>query len=173
MRKVLIYFISVLSMILILTMSLYAAADVTIKLETNDGSSGLQVQDSLGVIVSTITSTGDAYFKKNVGIGTTNPGAALHLNKPWAGTSIILKMLNPSMPDAGALRYHLGKEAANYNCAEISYTHQADGSGNNYISLGLYGKSIAHFVGTGRVGIGETAPESAMEITSASPIITL
>ncbi|MFH1715013.1 MAG: tail fiber domain-containing protein, partial [Elusimicrobiota bacterium] len=39
--------------------------------------------------------------------------------------------------------------------------------------VGLYGKSIASFVGTGRVGIGETAPESAMEITSASPIITL
>ncbi|MFH1715088.1 MAG: tail fiber domain-containing protein, partial [Elusimicrobiota bacterium] len=77
------------------------------------------------------------------------------------------------MADGDAVRYDLGQSQTTYNCVENSFVMVSSGATSNYYQVGLFGKSIASFVGTGRVGIGETAPESAMEITSASPIITL
>ena len=63
----------------LLSTYLYAAADVTIELETNNGSSGMQIKDSGGVVVSTISSIGEAYFKTSLGIGTTQPGEEMEV----------------------------------------------------------------------------------------------
>ncbi|MFH1715572.1 MAG: hypothetical protein ABH857_05225 [Elusimicrobiota bacterium] len=46
----------------ILNTYLYSASDVTIKLETNDGSSAMFINDSNDITVSSITSDGQAYY---------------------------------------------------------------------------------------------------------------
>ncbi|MFH1714762.1 MAG: hypothetical protein ABH857_01020 [Elusimicrobiota bacterium] len=53
--------------------NLYAGSDARIKLSTSDASSGFWIQNSAGVVVSTVASNGRVYFKGNVGIGAS-PG---------------------------------------------------------------------------------------------------
>ncbi|MFH1714990.1 MAG: hypothetical protein ABH857_02205 [Elusimicrobiota bacterium] len=143
---------------------LYAAADVTIKLETNDGSSGISIQDSSEVVVSTISSNGDAYFAGYLGVGTSIPSSPLYIYKNVIDGGKLLKMFDSVMSVTDAVRFQFGKEETNYNAVENTFSYVGDNSTSNYYTIGLYGKSIAHFVGTGRMGIGTTQPAEEIEV---------
>jgi len=55
------------------------AADKIVELDSDDGSSKWEVQSKQKKGIAHIDSTGDAYFKGNVGISTTTPSAALDI----------------------------------------------------------------------------------------------
>lgn len=50
-----------------------------IQITTNDGTSGFEVQNSIGATSFLADSDGDGYFAKRLGIGTENPEAALEV----------------------------------------------------------------------------------------------
>ncbi|MFH1714764.1 MAG: hypothetical protein ABH857_01030, partial [Elusimicrobiota bacterium] len=64
-----------------------AAGDVIIDLDTSDGSSQLAIENSSGVIISSFSSRGDAYFKGKVGIGAKSTNTNLTINGNMALSS--------------------------------------------------------------------------------------
>ncbi|MFH1714846.1 MAG: hypothetical protein ABH857_01455, partial [Elusimicrobiota bacterium] len=76
------------TIILIMTASFtLAAGDVIIDLDTSDGSSQLAIENNSGVIISSFSSRGDAYFKGKVGIGTKSTNTNLTINGNMALSS--------------------------------------------------------------------------------------
>ena len=79
--------------VILLAGLLYAKTDVTMQLSTSDGSSVVSFKNSNGIVVSSVTSTGEVFVNTfsvrastfvvkngNVGIGTANPSKKLDIN---------------------------------------------------------------------------------------------
>uniref|UniRef100_A0A6M3LW88 Putative tail protein n=1 Tax=viral metagenome TaxID=1070528 RepID=A0A6M3LW88_9ZZZZ len=140
---------------------------------TSSATERMRITAEGNIGIGTTTPTEKLHINGNVKIDGTSPNTSLTINTNLSTGGKLIAALDPIMADGNAVRYNLGQSQTTYNCVENSFVMVSSGATSNYYQVGLFGKSIASFVGTGRVGIGETAPESAMEITSASPIITL
>lgn len=87
-----------------------------------------------------------------IGINEATPLYTLHVNTGTdfemakfqseasfsTGNKNTFQILNPNMT-GGTTGVVLGKVGSNYNAAKIIYSHSGDGSGSNYLGLGLWG----------------------------------
>ncbi|MFH1714763.1 MAG: hypothetical protein ABH857_01025 [Elusimicrobiota bacterium] len=98
---------------------LYSASEVTVRLASDSAENGLWIENSNGVKITTITSTGNAYFPGNVGIGTHIAVSTLTVNGDIfvTGGGIILTdntIFNSTAPYSTSYRLNsLGNGIAN------------------------------------------------------------
>ena len=72
---------------------------------------------------------------------------------------------SPNMGADNRVVVRLGKSGSSYNAGYVAYHHKADGSTNNFISLGLWSQDeVLNVVGSGNVGFGTTAPAYKVDI---------
>ena len=142
------------SLVLLLTTSYFPlpalfADDAEVKLNSNDGSTNFVIQDNTGIIVSSVTSAGNAYFKGNVGIGTASPSSKLHLfGAVGSGEDGCLTLETDAAANA---KWMLAPNYSTTNSFQILY--MADVSNPR-----LFIKS------GGNVGIGTTNPSAKLEV---------
>ncbi|MFH1714568.1 MAG: hypothetical protein ABH857_00010, partial [Elusimicrobiota bacterium] len=120
----------------LLITNLFAAADVTVKLETSDGSSAVYFNDSSDVTVSSITSDGNAFYMGKMGINTSVGASTLTVNGIIESISGGIKLPDASVIDGAE---DLGK--------------WTEGAGN------------VIYYNTANVGIGTTNPLQKLEVT--------
>ena len=143
------------SLVLLLTTSYFPlpalfADDAEVKLNSNDGSTNFVIQDNTGIIVSSVTSAGNAYFKGNVGIGTASPSSKLHLfGAVGSGEDGCLTLETDAAANA---KWMLAPNYSTTNSFQIVY--MADVSNPR-----LFIKS------DGNVGIGTTNPGAKLHIS--------
>jgi hypothetical protein len=139
-----------------------------------------------------VNTTG-VYNNSRVGIGTATPLRPLHV--VTGATSIahvygeaavlngslsimhgindgfrFMSALDNSMTASTSRYMSFGKTIGANNQAELSYTHVADYSANNYLGLGLYGGTYVSVTGAGNIGIGTMAPVSKLSVAGGSTI---
>ncbi len=110
----------------------------------------------------------------SVGINTTGPNALFHIYDAAASSpSIPFMALSPNLPANGAQFLYFGKANSNNNTAQIGWFNIADGSALNYAVLQIYGKAniMTWQASSGNVGIGTTAPVTALDINGISRAI--
>ena len=121
----------------------------------------------------------DPGTSKNVGINTNTPAYRLDV----AGTTKVTQLLVGDSTDNASNRIIsalnsaittgntrnficLGKASSSNNQAEISFNWVADGSGTNYLSLGMHSSSnTLNITGNGFVGIGVTNPSYKLDVS--------
>jgi len=105
----------------------------------------------------------------NVGIGTANPGASLHIYDPTSSSSSAPLMLFAPNLSAGGIQYmYFGTANSANNSAQIGWANVGAGSASNYAFLQIYGKSniMTWQASTGNVGIGITNPTSVLTVNN-------
>ncbi|MGI0134421.1 MAG: hypothetical protein ACREBW_05635, partial [Candidatus Micrarchaeaceae archaeon] len=120
----------------------------------------------------------------SVGIGTSSPGSAVlaiqgstndtiaintSFNNGGTAGSFIrpLELLDNSMVATQNLVYHMGHDLSNYDTGYFGFNYQGLNSTSNFVTLGLYGNdNILNIQGTGRVGIGTTAPTTQLQVAA-------
>jgi hypothetical protein len=147
----------------------------------NTGPAGptLGIYDSLGLTSSGGLLAGDAggrtlYNLGNVGIGTTNPYRSLIVNNTnITAADGIAAFLTPNLTNGNRVTLMVGKEESANNAAYIGYTPNATGN-QSLLNLGFFGTAdLVNIRADGSVGIGTTAPESALHIYKNDPGIRL
>ena len=100
----------------------------------------------------------------NVGIGTTTPGAKLHV----AGTA---RFSNGGSNDRGVTITPSWTSETDNGTLFTAYGVAGESSSNGTFRFDNLGGNLVTIDSTGNVGIGTTAPETLLEISSASPIL--
>lgn len=111
----------------------------------------------------------------NVGIGTTNPGAILHVHDSLTtATSIPLMLFSPNLSTGGAQYMYFGTANSANNSAQIGWTNVGAGSASNYAFLQIYGKAniMTWQASTGNVGIGTTNPTASLHVVTSTTATT-
>ena len=143
-----------------------------------DSTTALQLQNVAGTSILNVDTT-----NSRVGIGTSAPGAMLGIvGNPADTTTPVLRVTNddsrsymnsfellaPNIAAGQQLYSAMGKSASTNNRAAITYNHVADGSASNYMAFGIFyggtGTGIS-IIPTGFVGINDTAPTEALDVT--------
>jgi hypothetical protein len=100
----------------------------------------------------------------NVGIGTTNPGAPLHVSTTATGDNSPILNFAPSLTSGSAVYYLVGRSASNNDSGFIGYVHSTT-QANRLMAIGHYGSGPALVVTNGgNVGIGMTNPSVALDV---------
>ena len=144
------------------------------KLWLSEGTSGN------GLTNVQLNSNGVSYLKGgSVGIGTTAPGARLHLygtgvaNTPTlaidnttAGTYIhSVESFSPNMTSGQTNLIVVGRAGSTKNSGYIGYKYSSAGSDDNLLSLGHWGSNhLVNIKGDGNVGIGNVLPECLLDL---------
>ena len=104
-----------------------------------------------------------------VGVGTTSPDAALHVQTTGSGATGGTVILNPNL-NSSSVGLFLGKAVGAGTCMFMNYTHSGtDDSVDNTANFGIFSKSTnLTLKGNGNVGIGTTNPANTMHIYKAS-----
>jgi hypothetical protein len=111
----------------------------------------------------------------NVGIGTTNPGAILHVSDSLTtATSIPLMLFSPNLSAGGFQYLYFGTANSANNSAQIGWANVGAGSASNYAFLQIFGKAniMTWQASTGNVGIGLTNPSANLHIHNSSSTFT-
>ena len=167
-----------------------SSGDATINLKASGQANGLQLSQLTADGGSSISATNNNYLKfstnatermridssGNVGIGTTSPGARLHVYKGSSGgtinsstddlviesnTTAGINILTNSGNGANGVIY-FGDENDN-NAGRIIYVHST-----NQFSFGTNGAERMILDSSGNVGIGTTSPTGQLQIYNAS-----
>lgn len=73
-----------------------------------------------------------------------------------------ISALDSSMTTSDSRYFVLGKAGSIYNQAELSYTHDTDGSTNNKFNLGFFSKNVMTLLASGNIGIGTITPSATL-----------
>jgi len=117
-----------------------------------------------------------------VGVGTTDPSDTLHVDGTLRTTAVTgnrigdgtdttkaLSILDSSMTAGATNVVSLGRNAANNNQAELTFHLAQTGSTSNRLQIGLYNSNdTLNILGSGRVGIGTTAPASPLHVNTGT-----
>jgi hypothetical protein len=108
-----------------------------------------------------ITNTG------NVGIGTNNPSAILHvLDTSASSSSAPFMTLSPNLYAGGSQYLYFGTANSPNNSAQLGWCNVGAGSTSNYAFLQINGKAniMTWQASSGNVGIGKTNPTFALDV---------
>jgi hypothetical protein len=141
-------------------------------LATSVNIGGVAFDGSADITPTTFTAatfSGDVAFDTNtlfvdstnnrVGVGTTSPDAALHVQTTGSGAIGGTVILNPNL-NSSSVGLFLGKAVGAGTCMFMNYTHSGtDDSVDNTANFGIFSKSTnLTLKGNGNVGIGTTNP---------------
>ena len=166
--------------------SLNRGVDSAMIRSTSQAVDGLLGWDDAGRL-EFLTSTGPGALTRmvisesgNVGINTTSPAYTLDVtgiarinttrgvligSSTDIDTGRLISALDSEMAGNNAERYiTFGRAASTNNQSELSFCNVTSGSSSNYLGLGLYGSRTMVINGAGNVGIGTTAPGSALHV---------
>jgi Chaperone of endosialidase len=107
-----------------------------------------------------------------VGIGTTNPGAALQVGPGSVYQNAPTQITKAAFMDTGTgtqqVSLFLGTESTNFNGAFMAWNNVAYGSTTNYLSLAHYGTSnpTLSVTAQARVGIGISNPGVQLDLST-------
>ena len=162
-----------------------------------NGTDVYRLTGNVGIGTSTpqskLSVIGDGYFSGNVGIGTTAPGAKLHVSETSgqvaifgniAASSLTANPVNVSFGSTfgsntpgstGNLKWDLFTSASSgsrygIGMSTLLMEFQAGQFGEHAFFVND-GTEALRIRANGNVGIGTTAPETLLEISSASPIL--
>lgn len=129
---------------------------------------------------TTFTAWGQTFFEngvpKNVsgnmtGVGSISMNNSIIQSLKASSWAISKNAYSPNMRADNRVAMRLGKTGSNYNTGYVSYHHKEDGSTNNYISLGLWGRDeILNVLGSGNVGIGTTTPYYKFDVNGTARV---
>ena len=111
----------------------------------------------------------------NVGIGTTNPGAVLHVSDSLTtATSIPLMLFSPNLSTGGIQYLYFGTANSANNSAQLGWTNVGAGSASNYAFLQIFGRAniMTWQASTGNVGIGTTNPTASLHVVTSTTATT-
>jgi hypothetical protein len=112
----------------------------------------------------------------NVGIGTTNPGAVLHVNDSvGTATSAPIMLFSPNLTAGGIQYLYFGRSNSANNSAQLGWTNVGTGSASNYAFLQIFGKAniMTWQASSGNVGIGITNPSKKLFIKEDTILPTM
>jgi len=135
------------------------------------GGSNVVIMNNLGYVgIATTTpayplDVGSTVAINVVGGETIRSKGAIVIGNGTNDGNRFLSALDSSISAGAPVRYFcIGKATTLNNQAEISYYHVSDGSGSNRLSLGLYGGSYMHILGSSNVGIGTTTTNPVSQL---------
>jgi len=111
----------------------------------------------------------------NVGIGTTNPGAVLHVNDSLTtATSIPLMLFSPNLSTGGFQYLYFGRSNSANNSAQFGWANVGAGSASNYAFLQIFGRAniMTWQASSGNVGIGITNPSASLHVLTSTTATT-
>ena len=110
----------------------------------------------------------------NVGIGTTNPSATLHIGDGTAyqnGTTSMTKLsiMDSTVGTNGAVEMQIGRSGVANDAFFIGHSNVGAGSTSNYLFVAPFGTATPPFTVTAgsRVGIGTAGPASTLHVQGA------
>jgi hypothetical protein len=117
---------------------------------------------------------GNAYFRGNVGIGTTSPTLA-NLQVNGSGNTTIGFIGASSMTTGQSAFFQVGKnQSANNNAGELSFKYVGDNDASNMVSLGFYGNGQKlNILKNGNVGIGTATPGYSLDISGSQSLLRI
>ncbi len=123
---------------------------------------------------ATYTAWGQTYFANGVpqsvsgnmtGVGSITASGGIYQSLAASSWAESKNAYSPNMGADNRVVVRLGKSGSSYNAGYVAYHHKADGSTNNFISLGLWSQDeVLNVVGSGNVGFGTTAPAYKVDI---------
>ena len=114
-----------------------------------------------------------------VGIGTSTPGAPLHVGDGTAyqnGTTTITKLalMDSTVATNGTVNIQMGKASSTYDSFFLSYVNVGASSASNYAAFNWYnGTTTLAIQASGNVGIGTTSPSYKLHISAGDVSHTL
>lgn len=125
------------------------------------GNLGINVPNpTYNVHISGINGTNGVLYSNNTSATVLQIGTQL---TPFNDTLMSVES------SAGSSLIEFGNSPLTTNgMAQIKYNHVGDGSGSNYVSMGLHGGTPVAFLGNGYTGIGTTTPSYPLHVNSVN-----
>jgi hypothetical protein len=100
----------------------------------------------------------------NFGIGTTNPGAALHVMRDMGSTVTAVARFRNTNSTAKTTRIQLEDSAGAVGDGLIDYVHSDANTANHYLGLGLNSSTQLVLRNGGNIGIGTASPVYKLDV---------
>jgi parallel beta-helix repeat protein len=110
-------------------------------------------------IMGNATTTGNAYFAGNVGIGTNSPGSQLHIS----GSSPTVRIAAESPGQSSGIRLEAYDSNSNYRQSYLGLV-PIDGTNQSYIGIGNGTDYLFNFRMDGNLGLGTTSPVAKLTV---------
>ena len=100
------------------------------------------------------------------GVGSITASGGIYQTLTASAWAESKNAYSPNMDADHRVIIRLGKSGSAFNAGYISYHHKADGSTNNFVSLGLWSKDeILNVLASGNVAVGKTTAEYKFDVS--------